>query len=52
MKNQDYLMLFLVVGGGTFLALAVWSYIVKQQLQSQLAANPAATTLAGLLSKV
>lgn len=52
MKQSDYLMLFLVVAGGSFLALAVWSVIVKQQLAEAASANPIITDLTSLLGKL
>ena len=52
MKERDYLFLFMVIAAGSFVALAVWSEIVKQQMSAQIAANPTATTLTSLIGKL
>ena len=49
---MKHVVLFLVIFGATFAALIAWTLIVKNQVQAQIASNPTAASLTGLLAKL
>jgi hypothetical protein len=49
MKLSEFFLLTVAIALGAFAALAIWSVIVKTQVQAQLANNSSIGSIAGLL---